>query len=487
MTSSDPEPSDRPIPREVYERLAAAGPGERVEIVLALIAAHPGGRLVLPARDGLHAVLDEIELGRPLSGSRRGGEGRKQGTGASVSGPKEGERASLRGADLQGTHLRQANLACVDLSEANLRDAALGQADLRRARLGRADLRGADLAGARLQGALLGEADLRGAMLEEADLRGARLRFARLDDTVLEKADLRAADLWGAHLAGAELKEADLRGAVLREADFKGASLTLARLRGAALSRSDFSGANLEGADLRKVDLGGACFRNARLAGAQLQGLDLTGCDITGVHLSGAWLENARLERRQLGPAIGEELEGDFDEARKSYLTLERAFQNLGDYDAASWAYRRRRRMQKREVLGRARADRGASRWQAAVRHYAQYASDQAVEWLCDYGESVPRVLGSLLALYLAFTLLYGLTGSVVRVVETSQGTVKVPTHNAWDLATFSLLAMSTSGSPAVGLQPKDEMVHFLTAMEALLGITLTGLLGFVLGNRIRR
>jgi uncharacterized protein YjbI with pentapeptide repeats len=471
----------------VYERLAAAAPGERVEIVLGLIAAHPSGRLELPARDGLHAVLDEVDLGRPLSGSRRSGESRSKRPSPSISEPKEGGRASLRGADLQGTHLRQANLAYVDLAEANLQGAALGQADLRRARLGRADLRGADLAGARLQGALLGEADLRGAMLEEANLRGARLRFARLDGAVLEKADLRGADLWGAHLAGAELKEADLRGAVLREADLKGATLTLANLRGAALGRSDLSGAKLGGADLRKVDLGGACFHGARLAGAQLQGLDLTGCDIAGIHLSGTWLENVRLERRQLGPAIGEELEGDFDEARKSYLTLERAFQNLGDYDAASWAYRRRRRMQKREVLGRAQSDWAAGRWPAAVRHYAQYASDQSVEWLCDYGESVPRVLGALLALYLAFTLVYGLTGSVVRVVETSQGTVKVPTHNVWDLATFSLLAMSTSGSPAVGLQPKDEMVHFLTAMEALLGITLTGLLGFVLGNRIRR
>ena len=106
---------------------------------------------------------------------------------------------------------------------------------------------------------------------------------------------------------------------------------------------------------------------------------------------------------------------------------------------------------------------------------------------MCDYGESVPRVLGSLLVVFAAFTLLYGVTGSVVREVPTPDGVVRVPTRDPVDLVTFSLLAMSTSGSPAVGLWPRDEIVHILTALEAIVGIALTGLLGFVLGNRIRR
>ena len=46
---------------------------------------------------------------------------------------------------------------------------------------------------------------------------------------------------------------------------------------------------------------------------------------------------------------------------------------------------------------------------------------------------------------------------------------------------------MTTSGSPGVGLQPRDEYVYFLSGAQALLGISMTGLLGFVLGNRIRR
>ena len=60
-------------------------------------------------------------------------------------------------------------------------------------------------------------------------------------------------------------------------------------------------------------------------------------------------------------------------------------------------------------------------------------------------------------------------------------------THDPVDLAIFSLLAMTTSGSPVVELQPAGKLVHLLTGVQALLGIALTGLLGFVIGNRVRR
>jgi hypothetical protein len=37
------------------------------------------------------------------------------------------------------------------------------------------------------------------------------------------------------------------------------------------------------------------------------------------------------------------------------------------------------------------------------------------------------------------------------------------------------------------GIFPSQSWVEFLVRIEALLGVALTGLLGFVLGNRIRR
>jgi uncharacterized protein YjbI with pentapeptide repeats len=73
----------------------------------------------------------------------------------------------------------------------------------------RADLRGADLQ----------HADLRGADLQHAYLREAYLQDADLRDADLKGADLQDADLRGAYLKGADLRGADLRGAYLKGAD----------------------------------------------------------------------------------------------------------------------------------------------------------------------------------------------------------------------------------------------------------------------------
>ena len=360
------------------------------------------------SRDGLHAVLDEIDLSPETIqnlGERLAG---------STWWDPELRVFSLRlCTDLRGASLRQANLANVCLEKANLQEAKLGQARLQGAMLdgallGRADMAGVDLAGATLRGA-----DLSGTMLEEANMQNASLRFAKLGGSILEQAILRQADLWRRRLRGRP---------VMTNADLGGAGLEEAKLR-----RADLTGANLREAALGRADLRAAVLRDARL-----QGVDLTHCEIAHVHLSGARLDEARFEREQLGGAIGEDLAALPALARKGYLALERAFQDQGDHDAAVWAYRKRRRMQKRSTLEQARADQAAGRWGNALKSYVIYGTDQAVEWVCDYGESVPRVLGSLLALYLFFIVLYGQTHrrrAGARRWKLRTGTVKVPTR----------------------------------------------------------
>ena len=66
-----------------------------------------------------------------------------------------GERANLRGADIQNADLRNADLRGADIQNADLRGADIQNADLQRANLRNADLRGANLRGADLQGANL--------------------------------------------------------------------------------------------------------------------------------------------------------------------------------------------------------------------------------------------------------------------------------------------------------------------------------------------
>jgi uncharacterized protein YjbI with pentapeptide repeats len=294
--------------------------------------------------------------------------------------------------------------------------------------------------------------------------------------------------LWGARLEGAVLAGANLRKAVFAEADLRGADLAGADLRDAVLGQADLREARLQGADLRGAILTRVNLEGAVLKDAKLQGMVLSDCNLTHVHVSGAAIDKTQFHREQLGNAIGEELAGQYEEARLGYLALERHFNELGDSDAVSWAYRKRRRMQKRAVREKARAARAQRDWRGAAAWYAQYAGDQLTEWLSDYGESARRVLGCMLGVYLLFLLLYALTGSVVRVTYTPTGEVsRVPTQNLADLAVFTLFSMITSAQPPVGLLPADAYARLLTGVQALLGTALTGLLGFVSGNGMRR
>lgn len=433
----------------VMAALAAAAAAERREIVEQAIAAHPDGRLRL--------------TGDPTSG------------------------AALAGAALSGLRLRRAGLAFADLRGAELVDAHLASADLRSAQLEHADARGSDLTGADLSDARLGEAKLAGSLLEETDLTRASLRFADLREAVLEGARMDGADLWGAVLEGADLSDVSMRGARVGEAFARGADLTRADLRDTLWTNTDLRDATLIDADLRGAVLKGANLAGASLAGAQLQEANLLTCHLAGVHWADARLTKTRMVVGQLGDGVGEHQGTRHAAAARAYLALERNFIDLGDPAAASWAYRRRRRMEKQATRDRAIEAAKAGHAALSALEWARFAGDQLVEWVCDYGESLPRVAATLLTVFVVFAILYGVTGSVLRQEAGPHGQVQVVTHDPVDLAIFSLGAMTTSGLPTVTLTPVNVYVNLLSGVQALFGIFLTGLLGFVAGARIRR
>jgi len=452
----------------VYELLANATPEEKTDIVLCLIEKHPEGKLELPKRDGIHADLSGVDLSIDTIETR-----------IMLS---EFEHPWW-GARRESVYLREASLP-----GANLEDA---------------DLRGANLEGANLYGA-----NLKRSYLWRAYLRDANMILADLSSAYLDNADLQ----------GANLKQANLRGAELRAADLRNGNLPGANLQNAYLLGANFEGVRLGGSDLRNADLSGVNLKSAYLEYAKLQRVDLSTAIVTHISIRGAWLDKTRLRREQLGGAIGEELNGRYRAAKHGYLALKQNFDELGDYDAASWAYRKERQMGKamnapwraREFYGESELRDQEETWIRDghmeitgfenerklparhprvcwfyARHTLKWLSDWVVEISCGYGESIPRVLVSLLIVYVTFALIYGLTWSVLRVHDTVVVLTKEPTRNPIDLAIFSLGAMTTMDP--VGLEPRTAWVQLLAGLEALLGIALTGLLGFVLGNRIRR
>ncbi len=392
----------------------------------------------------------------------------------------------LENANLQNVSLRNINLRGANLRGANLQSAILAGADLRGAMLERANLSGADLAGTQFDGAILSGADFEGAMLEDAVFTNTVLRFANFQDCILESVNLQGADLWGAKLERADLIQANLQGATLVEAHLGKANLERVNLQNAELSGADLHGANLRGAQLEGAMLRGANLEETSFKEADLQKVDLSHSNIRHVRLNGAQLEKTRFHLDQLGGAIGEELAGEYEEARLGYLALERNFSERGETEAESWAYRRKRRMGKYEALQRARANWARRCWRSCLRQYVTYLGDVMIEWTCDYGESIARVAATIFMLWFLCALIYGLTGGVVAPSDGMGGQVKQPVRNPLHIATFSLYAMTTSGMP-FGMEPRNAVVQLMAGVESLVAVALTGLLGFVAGNRIRR
>ena len=429
------------VSAELAARLAAVPLTERAAILRRHAADHPGGRVVLPG-----VQLNGADLDRDAGG-------------VVVLRLAALRRASLRGGKLAGVVFERADLADSDFAGADLRDA--------------------DFAGA----------DLSNALLEDADLSDGLFRFAVLQTAILDNAKLPRADLWGVRAAGAVFAGADLRDAIFEEADLAGADLSGADLRGAVLRKAVLRGANLTGANLEGAILAGTDLSGAVLSHARLQAVSLVGCPLTHAHLADAWLERTRLGLDQVGDKVGEEAAGNYELARRAYLALEKNFETLGDPDAASWAYCKKRRMEKRDCRARAWREWTAGRRGSAAKWAVRYANLKFVELLCDYGEGIPRAISSVFTLFLAFVILYGLTGSVNRVYPATDGgeATRSVTRNPLDLATFSLLTMSQLDTAQAGLEPSDPRVYLLRGIQVLMTIFLTGLVGFVVGNRIRK
>jgi uncharacterized protein YjbI with pentapeptide repeats len=365
----------------------------------------------------------------------------------------------------------------ITLSGVNLRDAVLMYANLEGVDLTRADLRGADLTGADLEGATLWRANLAGADLNRAKLTGANLGSANLERAHLRSANLEASSLKGASLCRADLSDASLEKAELKFANLEEANLSLATLRDA----------DLLDAKLRGVELARAALEATNLQGAELARVNLLEVEnLTGVRLYGALLDHTRVAGDQLEGPIGEELNGEWRKAKEAYLALKTNFEQLGRYDDARWAYRKERRMEKREAWQSAGKAAAARSWREVVGSGAKAVSDQLVELVCDYGESISRVFLTLLSVWLFFAVVYALIG--VRP-SWQEGSAAGGGYSASDLlypVIFSLRAMTRFG--AAGFETRPALaIQVLASIQALLGAVLAGLFGFVLGNRIRR
>jgi len=425
---------------------------------------------------------EDLDLsGKDLSGIDLGREAIKAELEKALKSAPSGEypgwySESTEGINLEGANLQWAVLSKACLNGANLHGASLVEANLQEANLMNANLQGTKLFEANLQRAYLGYADLQGASLVDANLQKASLGGANLQEAVMTYANLQEASLGKANLQGASLRYANLQGASLVGASLREAILMCADLRDASLGGANLQGANLTYSHLENVDF---------FAAESLE----------GAYLYNAFLDDTRLKREQLGGAIGEELAGEYSEAKEAYLALKNNFDEIGRYRDEGWAYVKERRMGKicstpwrarrfhgESQLGDSKGSR-APAWRPRVwRFYARHTWKWLWDWVAEvttgYGESISRTLGAMGIGWLAFAVLYWLLGAVVD----ADGN---PSSSWLHCLLYSGGAFTTLGVDA--LRPANDWIRALSISESVVGVALTGLMGFFLGNRIRR
>jgi uncharacterized protein YjbI with pentapeptide repeats len=402
------------------------------------------------------------------------------------------EGVDLRYADLQGANMQGVNLQGARLEHADLRGVTLSVADLRKAKLLGARLQRVELRESRLEEAYLGQANLEGADLSFAHLEGSQLWEAHLVEAHLRYANLKGSNLQDANLGLADLSNANLGGAVLWDANLKGGTLWHTNLALASLSGANLEGARLGHANLEGAEVSGANLDAAELVGANLCEVDLRDTrSMRATYLYRAVLDRTQLTRAQLGDGVAEELRNEWRRAKEAYLALKNNFEQLGRYDDASWAYRKERRMEKWEAWQEAREALSEREWRPFVSKTWKVGWDLVVEYLCDYGENVGRILGWMgFVLLIAGPLLFGLPGLLNWPPDNRDTFFGL--HSPWRygyayLQQFLYVLDAFTTASFAELQPATAVTRALSGLAALIGVFLTGLLGFVAGNRIRR
>lgn len=276
--------------------------------------------------------------------------------------------------------------------------------------------------------------------------------------------------------------------------NLEGVNLSWANLYGADLDECCLRFADLRGADLRHVDFIDADLSNAILWDAKFDSAVLDGANLNEANIFGANFGNSTVSRENTGETIIQE-HTDYDknsgfkmgdnrnrfwQASKIYRELKSTFDNSALYNDASWAYRKARKMEKHLALDNTMKTLRRKELRAFINNATKWASDIFVELLSDYGENPWRVFVSLNVVWLGFAIIYWLISGII-LSDTG-----IITKAAVDALAFSLGTMTTI--QPVGLEASNSLfMRFLMPVETLFAIALTGLFGYVLGNRINR
>ena len=319
-----------------------------------------------------------------------------------------------------------------------------------------------------------------------------------LDNVDFSNIELRKINFLETNLRGSQFRNTHLQFSILAGAQLQGANFYRAQLQHAFLSGARLDGAILVEAHLDFAILGRTDFRDVSLSSvASMHGVHLYQTRFWGV----LDLRYEQFLNDSGQSTIWEHTHGRFSEAKDVYKTLKGYFEDAGDYEGANWAYVNEQRHEKwmrcPPKLGYIIYRRWRKQYDDA-EHVKQFCDPKLLDWLrlefaekiANYGDSLLRPLFWMAFTILFFALIYLAFGLATNDPTCAYGHLGArpylctPTRNFANNLLFSISAITTVD--VSWLQPSYWWVSYITSLEMLIGIALTGLFGFVLGNKLR-
>lgn len=315
-----------------------------------------------------------------------------------------------------------------------------------------------------------------------------------------------------------------------RERDRDPANLAYARFKGSRFDNVAFVNAQLTGVYLRECDFYACDFRYTYLTSTTFQNSKLRDCDFyrayfeaanvftdttfERVSLDKAWLagmigltgapfvENALVQectereyRRFLDETIGDRpdshtlaqaLEEALLDAAEIYRGLSGMYTSQGQFKDAGAAYVHCKTLERRYHSPlRALLNRGSRKREQHASAIDRVRPRRTRKWLAltaawavaNFGESMSRVFAWLVAVVLGPAILLSLFGGV-RLDDSHR-----PVHSLARCLLFSFEQLTASVQRMHGA---NSVVDLVGALQVFVGVTLLGLLGFTLANRLR-
>lgn len=320
-----------------------------------------------------------------------------------------------------------------------------------------------------------------------------------MENTELRKL-IETKEIVGVDLSGQELEGIDFSGCRLERVSFKQCSLTHCRFRGATILWSDFRYAKIEHGTIEDAKIEFCDFYRAFLDGVIIfSHSNISNCSFNKTYFG----DSAIIRRKELvGGRIlqqdeqayrkfltewhmygtgerkndvgtlsnwspDEALKGRWDEAEEIFKNFNAQWTGKGFIADGNWAYVRGRRMERRRMMSE--LFRNSVSLKKKILNIYHITTNTISDILFGYGESMTKMVITYIVTIFLFAWAFS---SNVSLLEYSEA--------------FSISLKNMVGMDSEALHNVSPLVDMLNIVQTTIGIVLTGIFGFILGNKIR-